>query len=37
MDEKVHHLKKDIAELQKQVEFYKNKCKEQAASDDTML
>jgi uncharacterized small protein (DUF1192 family) len=29
MDEKMHHLKEEIAELQTQLEHYKNTCKEQ--------
>ncbi|XP_028411795.1 voltage-gated hydrogen channel 1-like [Dendronephthya gigantea] len=38
MDEKVHHLKKVVADLEKQLEYYKNKCdKEEEVSDDTSL
>jgi hypothetical protein len=29
MDEKMHHLKEEITELQTQLEHYKNRCKEQ--------
>ena len=35
MDEKMHHLKEEIVELQTQLEHYKNRCKEQEVMVDT--
>ncbi len=35
MDEKMHHLKEEIDELQTQLEHYKNRCKEQEVMVDT--